>query len=333
MPIDNADYRFALDLAASWRQAVVLTHQRPDGDALASAHGCAWLLRQVGCDATVVLFDPVPPRYLRIFGDQPAEPWDTAAAQRIRKADGLLVADTAARAQVEPARAVLEEAAQRVIVLDHHRTRDLPCRLALVDESAAATACLVARWIEAAELWPLLTPAVATWLLTGIGTDTGWFRFASTQATTFRIAAALVERGARPATIYDAVYQQDSAARLRLLGCALTGMELIAGGRAAILTLTRDDMARCQADPADTEDIVNEPLRIGTVELTALLTEQPDGQIRVSLRSRNAIDVTHVARAWGGGGHAQAAGARLPGPLSHACELVRQALSRALEPA
>jgi phosphoesterase RecJ-like protein len=129
--------------------------------------------------------------------------------------------------------------------------------------------------------------------------------------------------------MHQQLYLQETPARIRLLAAALQTMELFAEGRLCVMRLSSLDFQTVGASPADTEDIVNEPLRIRDVVVSVLFVEQANGLIRVNFRSKpplstgdRDIDVAAIAASFGGGGHARAAGARLPGPLLAACEKV-----------
>ncbi len=108
---------------------------------------------------------------------------------------------------------------------------------------------------------------------------------------------------------------QESVGRLKLLGAMLSSLEMHGDGQVAVCVITREMFARCGAQYWETEDLINEPMRIGGVRVTVLFIEEPDGRVRVSLRSKDTVDVAAVAQGFGGGGHERAAGARTRGPL------------------
>jgi phosphoesterase RecJ-like protein len=205
--------------------------------------------------------------------------------------------------------------APRTLVLDHHATRDpVGTRdgdLRYFDETASAAALIVAEWIAAAGV--AVDAHIADALFTGIATDTGWFRFSNTDERTLRLAADLVAAGANPNRIHETLYQQDPPAKLRLVARVLSNLELHADGRLAVMKLRAADFEATGADDTMTEDLVNEAARLNNTEVTMLLTEEPEGQVRANFRSKREIDVSELARRYGGGGHVRAAGARLRG--------------------
>src|SRR5206468_3386868 len=156
-------------------------------------------------------------------------------------------------------------------------------------------------------------------LFVGIATDTGWFRHSNTDGRALAAAAELAAGGVKPHQLFEALYQHDSAGRVRLLGAAIETLE-VHGGMLAIMALDSHAFSRCGASLSNTEDVVNEPLRIESVMVSILFVEQPDGVVRMNFRSKppylsegptsRDIDVAAIAATFGGGGHRRAAGAR-----------------------
>ena len=304
------------------RRPLLVTHQRPDGDALGAVAAVTLALRTRGLDPRPTLFETFPARYNWLLRDLvPWRRWDQERAALEAECDALVIVDTCASAQLEPIADFLPRA-PRTLVVDHHAKPDpiatRPGDLRLLDESAGAV-CLVLTELMGALGVPL-NPPLANALFIGLATDCGWFRYSNTDARVLRIATELANAGAVPNTIYRAVYEQEAPARLRLTARLLQSLKLLAGDRLAVLTLRQADFAAAGADSTMTEDLVNEPSRLGCVEATILFTEEPDGRVRVNFRSKaaldaskSAFDVAARARSFGGGGHARAAGARPPG--------------------
>ncbi len=304
------------------RRPLLVTHRRPDGDALGALVAAALALRTRGLDPRPTLFEAFPPRYNSLLRDVvPWRRWDQERAALEAECDALVIVDTCAFPQLEPIAEYLPRA-PRTLVIDHHAKPDpiatRPGDLRLLDESAGA-ACLVLTELICALEVPL-DPPLATALFIGLATDSGWFRYSNTDARVLRAATELTGAGAVPSAIYRAIYEQDSPARLRLTARTLQSLRLLAGDRLAVLTLRQADFAAAGADSTMTEDLVNEASRLGCIEATILFTEEPDGRVRVNFRSKSpldvrksALDVAALARSFGGGGHARAAGARPPG--------------------
>lgn len=309
----------AYQAAAAWlaraKRPLLLSHRRPDGDALGSLAAMSLTLRAGGAEPCVALFDPLPARYSLIEPLAEWHAWEAARDSLAPRCDRLIVLDTCSAAQLEPAVEFLKKAPP-TLVIDHHQTRDAgigdrPGDLRVIDAAASSCARLVLRVCQAMPV--RLGERLATALFTGMATDTGWFRFSNADADTLEAAARLVAAGARPAEIYDAIYQQEPAAKLRLIGRMLGSLEMHAGGKLAVLRLRRADFAASGADRGMTEDLINEVGRIGGTEATLLFTEDEAGVTRVNLRSKRVLDVAALAARHGGGGHVRAAGCRLTG--------------------
>jgi phosphoesterase RecJ-like protein len=169
--------------------------------------------------------------------------------------------------------------------------------------------------------WPV-TEKMAEALFVAVATDTGWFQFGNTNSRVYRACAELIDAGAKPAEIYDNLYQNFSQSRFKLMAAMLNTLELHFDGRYAAQHLRREDFEKTGAAFKDTENLIDECRRIGTVEVAALFVELADGRIKCSLRSRGTVDVRTIAQKFGGGGHKMAAGVHLPGPLEEVKRLI-----------
>jgi phosphoesterase RecJ-like protein len=175
---------------------------------------------------------------------------------------------------------------------------------------------LVYRLAKAADA--TVTPEMATCLYTTVLTDTGGFCWGSTRASTFALARELVEAGANPIRIAQDIYFSTPASKLLLLGAALSNLHR--EGRLAWLWVSHKDMVRACAAEEDCEGIVNYALSIIGVEAAVFLRELPERRIRLSLRSKGKVNVAAIAATLGGGGHENAAGCTLDGPLDRALD-------------
>lgn len=313
-------------LAAAGRM-VVTTHIRPDADAIGSAAALRLSATAAGRHCRVVIPDAVPQRYTFLSGDDPpGGPADFAALAA--EADRVVVVDTCTFMQLDPLAEALRPLRGKTVVIDHHATADDVAAVIWRDPSAAAAGVMVAELLEALD-WPIPLPAGEA-LAAAIYTDTGWLRHPNTDARALGVITRLLEIGVRPGALYAKLYQSDRPERLGLLAAALASLELHAGGRVATVALTGADFDRTGAARDETEDFVNEPMRIGSVEASAMLVEQPGGEVRVSLRGKGAVDVAALARTFGGGGHTQAAGCTVAGDIASVRRLVVAACAAAL---
>ena len=238
--------------------------------------------------------------------------------------DGVVIVDTCAFAQLTPLADWLRSTTPPVVAIDHHVTRDIPGESHLIDPSASAAALIVYDWAKAVG-WTLDDKALQA-IFVGITTDTGWFAFRNSDTRTFQAATELVGAGVDGHDLYVRVYQSEQPAKVLMLGEALVTLDLLDNGRVAVMQLTRDAFARHAAGTGDTEGIINEPMRIATVDVSVLLVESDDALVRTSFRSKRDADVSAIAASFGGGGHVNAAGARIKGALPEVREQVIQAV-------
>lgn len=318
--------RFA-EIIAAHQRFVISSHMRPDCDALGSELAMAAILRSLGKSAEIINGDATPPHLafidpnaeIRVLGDD-------ATAADIAAADAYIVLDTSSRAQLGPMAAQFDAFNGARIVIDHHVSDEAMGAETFKDASAEATGHLV---IDAADALAVrLTKEMSAPLFAAIATDTGWFRFPSVTAGTYRAIARLIDAGASPQQLYSQLYENESLARLHLRGRILAAISLEAEGRLAYSMVTQADFAECRAEPSDTEDVINYMLRVPSVEVALLLTEREPGTIRISFRSRGKADVRQLAEQFDGGGHTMAAGATIFGPLFEARDKILDAARR-----
>lgn len=305
---------------------LVTSHARPDGDAIGSVLAMAMILRQIGKAAEIILSDPVPSLYRFLPG--------AAEIRRCIGADSsydtavLLECDSTERTGLVGLRNRSPSKPIQLINIDHHATGQPFADINWIDTSAAAVAEMVYRLARAAAI--RITPDIATCLYTAVLTDTGAFCYEGTDAHTFELAADLVRRGADPIRIARNVYCSNPVTRMKLLGIALTNLRR--EGRLCWLWVTAEDMEQSRATNEDCEGIVNYAISIYGVDLAAFLREMPDGSVRASMRSKDGINVAAIAESFGGGGHENASGCTLAGPLAHAKERLLLELHRAISP-
>jgi phosphoesterase RecJ-like protein len=205
-----------------------------------------------------------------------------------------------------------------LINIDHHASAKPFANVNWIDASAVATAELIFRLAQAAQV--KLTPEISTCLYTALLTDTGSFSYAGTNACTFELAKFLVEHGADPGRIAQSVYFSSPTSKMRLLGAALSRLQR--DGTVTWMAVSRHDMERCGALDEDCEGLVNYALGIAGVEVAVFFREVVNDRVRVSIRSKGAVNVATIAEEFGGGGHECAAGFSVKGPMEDAEERV-----------
>ena len=273
------------DRILSWKRPLLVAHAKPDGDALGSLAAMRALLREHGAVPCAVLFDDIPNRYALFhrFDPMPILGCDVQESD-LSDFDGVVVLDTCAYGQLTPIADWLRASDAPKVAVDHHTTRDELADDYLIDESAAANCLILHEWATA--LGWTITPQAAEAMFVGIAMDTGWFRHSNTDARVFTATADLLQRSVKPHEFHQELFMKETPARIALLGAALGTLELLYEDRLGVMTVSSEVMSRCGATPADTEDIVNEPLRIESVMASVLLVEQGDGLIRCSFRSK-----------------------------------------------
>jgi phosphoesterase RecJ-like protein len=311
-------YQQVIDALSRCRRVLITTHVRPDGDALGSAAAMHLALKRKGIESEVLLLTHLPRKYACIFGDYGVPSTDVErgwpADWRFDRFDALLVLDTGTWSQLPGLQERIASWRAPRVVIDHHLTQENWADVRLIVTEAAAAGEIVAELLEA---WDVeLDRDIATALFLAVASDTGWFAFSNTRPYTLRLAATLIEAGVDTDRMYQHLYQSESAHRVALQTRAMQSLELLAGGRLAVMTLSKADFAQTGASVPDTENLVNIPMQIADVEMSMLVTDPPEGgPVRVSLRSKGEVDVSAFAERFGGGGHARAAGLKIDAPL------------------
>jgi phosphoesterase RecJ-like protein len=324
MPIDWSPF---VELVRSHQRFLITTHVRPDPDGLGSQLALADVLEGMGRQVQMVIASAWPPRYTFLDPERRiarfAPPGDAH-----KDAEVIVVLDTGTWNQLGDFGDWMKTSNVKKIVIDHHITQDDLGGIQLVDTSSEATGRLV---YEAAQaIGQPLSRRAASCLFAAVATDTGWFRHKNTTPATFALAEKLTRAGADPTYLYDAIYEQNTAARVNLLGLVLQRLRVVENGKVAYSEVHKDDYAKTGAIPQDTEDAVGYTRSILGVEVGMLFLEQPAGGIKVSFRSRR-VDVAKIASEFGGGGHHLASGATLPTTLEEAQKRVLDAVRRALQ--
>jgi phosphoesterase RecJ-like protein len=295
-----------LKLIGEGERFLVCSHSGPDGDAVGSMLAMGKLLEAMGKRVDLVSADRVQAVYRALPGAD-----DIRTAIRVHgpyDAAILLECDGVERTGLQGLEKFL------LINIDHHATGLEFAHINWIDHHAACLGEMVYRLFLAAGVE--VTPEVATCIYTTVLTDTGGFIYGGTRASTFGLARDLTLAGADPIRIAQQVYFSTSMAKLLLLGAALRNLHR--EGRIAWLWITHEDMVRSCAVEEDCEGIANYALSIAEVEAAVFMRELPENRIRVSLRSKGRINVAAIAERLDGGGHENASGCTLAGPLSRA---------------
>ncbi|MBN1816847.1 MAG: bifunctional oligoribonuclease/PAP phosphatase NrnA [Sedimentisphaerales bacterium] len=337
--VTETDFQQAIQLIERARHILMTCHTRPDGDAVGSMRAMMDVLTGLGKTVQPLLLSPLAPWYEFLFDERlPVLTDDISLEQlhngRLEACDLVLIIDTNSYVQLPEFDRWLRETHKKVLVVDHHVTGDNLGDVQLIDTAAAAAGEIVLDLIRHAG-WPMTT-SIAEALFVALSTDSGWFKFANADARLYRNAAELIEAGADPAAIYQKLYQNFSPARMQLMVRMLQSMELHGGGRVAIQHILRRDFDQTGATGRDTENLIDECQRIGSVEVAVLFVELGQDQsrghsgFRCSLRSKGHVDVRAIAQRYGGGGHTMASGVNMEGDLDRVKQIILDAISEQL---
>ncbi|SHK08485.1 DHH family phosphoesterase [Rhodothermus profundi] len=289
---------------------VLTTHIRPDGDALGSQLALGRLLQKLGREVYLINSDPPPSNLTWMPGIHQIEVFTGTLAQRERidRADVICVLDTNALDRLGNLASAVEASRARKLLIDHHTAPENWFDLQYVRDTASSTGELVYELVRAMDP-DLIDRELATALYVAIMTDTGSFRFNTVTPAVHRIAADLLARGQLSTeAIHSAIFDTRTPESMRLLGLALRNLQLRYEGKVAYMVLARRMFNETGASTEDTEGFINYLLSIRGVRVALLFTEIEKG-IKVSFRSKGDYHVNAWARAFGGGGHRNAAGA------------------------
>ena len=306
------DLRAASRMIAEAQRILFFMHVQPDGDSIGSTLGMIRALRQMGKEAIMVGVDPIPPMFHFLPGwDEYRVPWQEVKGEW----DLSCFLDCGDLERVGEALPAVR-LGRTTLNVDHHATNTAFAEYNFLDFSAAAVGELAFHILR--EIGAPIDAGTALCLYTSLVTDTGGFRYDSTGPGTHRVAAELIELGARPYDVAQAVFETEPLSRLALLSRALQTLQLDDTGRVAWMVVTRRLLAEAGASDHDVEGVVNYARSVAGVEVGILFKETEDGAVRVNLRSRRTVDVGAVAQSFGGGGHARAAGCTLNMPIEDA---------------
>jgi len=288
----------------------ILSHVRPDGDALGSQLALALSLNQLGKDIRVWNEDGMLEKYSFLARAQLL----TKPPSNAEDVDVVIALDTAIQNRLGTAFQAIRTA-KLWINIDHHPSNPGYGDLVYVDPAAPATGQILFELIKSERL--PFDRAIAEDLYVAISTDTGSFQYPNTTARTFEIAAELVSAGVDVGRINQQVYENYPRRRVELLRELLRTMRFEGGGRVASFSLSLKTAAELGVLPEDNEGLIDHLRAIRGVIVAVFFEELPDGKVRVSMRSKSEkTDVCAICQKFGGGGHTLAAGARVRGSLA-----------------
>ncbi len=296
------------------QRIVITTHLSADGDAIGSQLALYWALQKFGKQCLLWNPSPVPPALQFLPGTDRIQVFSSEVAQQTPSPDLVIFADVSTPTRLAGIYEYVQQLRCPTILIDHHTNRSLEADLIISDPDASSTGELV--WLLLLHLFQYrleqVDRLIAEPLYAALMTDTGGFRFPRTDAIVHRIVAELIDHGADPAYVAEQIYNQMSIAKVRLLGEGLSAMTTYHHGQLCIMALPYQAFQQHQAQPEDTEGFVEYTLMVKGVRVGVLVVELPE-MIKMSFRSKGTIPANKIAGAFGGGGHLNAAGARIKG--------------------
>ncbi|PYK39968.1 MAG: hypothetical protein DME60_08975 [Verrucomicrobia bacterium] len=303
----------------------VMSHVRPDGDALGSQLALSLSLQQLGKDVRVWNEEGMLEKYsflprAELVTKPPSTPEDF---------DCAIALDTAIQNRLGTALGAVRSA-KIWINIDHHPSNPGYGDVIHVDPDAPATAEIIFRLIKSQSL--PFNRDIAENLYAAISTDTGSFQYPKTSAHTFEIAAELIRAGLDVGRLNQQLYENYPRRRLELLRELLRTMRFEHGDRVASVSLSLKTSAGLGVLPEDNEGLIDHLRAVRGVIVAVFFEELADGKVRVSMRSKSeVVDVSAICQKFGGGGHTLAAGARVPGTLAEVEKKVMEKIGNVLE--
>lgn len=295
------------------RQVVIVTHHKPDADALGSSLGLAGYLNKKGHSVTVITPSDYPEFLHWMPGNAGVLALDKGnqklITEKINQAEIIFCLDFSALNRVQDLTTILRDAPGKKVMIDHHLEPEGFADFVKWDVRAASTAQLIFNLICELGDEHLIDANIADCLYAGLMTDTGSFRHSNTRHEEFAVAGELVRLGADPSKVSKLIYDTNTLERLRLMGFVLSEkLKVLPEYRTAYMTLSADELKRLGSQTGDTEGLVNYGLSIKGIKLSVMIHERKDS-VKLSLRSLGEFSVNEMARKhFEGGGHRNASG-------------------------
>lgn len=312
--VENAVMDKVLKKLESFGDWLILIHENPDGDTLGCGLAMFSFGLRVGKKARVLGKSCLPDSYLFLPFSSSYEHKPELTSDDVT-ADTLIICVDTSTVERSVGGLCSYINADNSLNLDHHGDNHMFAGLNVIVSEASATAEIICELLL--HNGGVISKKEAECLYTALVTDNGGFKFKSTTAHSLICAARLLEAGVDPSELEDRINQNMTVSTMRLWGTAFCRVEIFACGEAAIFWLGTDDFKRANADFSAIDGLVNLPLRIIDVKIALLLSDLGDAP-KLSVRTREPYSAREIAAFWGGGGHIQAAGAKLSMPLEEA---------------
>lgn len=276
---------------------LILTHAHPDGDTLGCGFALCRALLKMGKRAKVICADEIQAKYSYLYDDIVFSEFDAKYIVAVDVATQNLLGDLA------------DEFAGKIdLCIDHHGSNDEYAKNLLLNADSAAACEIVLKVIKAMNVE--IDKGIANCLFTGITTDSGCFRYSSTTSNTFRAAAELIDLGADNGKINRIMFETKTKTYAALERLAIEGMQFFENDRICVITVTQDMYKQTGSSELETEALAPLTRQTEGVEIGLSIREKVDGSCKCSIRTYESVDASVLAKAFGGGGHKQAAACR-----------------------
>lgn len=312
-----------IELIRQHQTFVIVSHVRPDGDALGSELALLRILTDMGKDALVYNRDETPDNYSLLPGSDMIV-HELADPGRYEVA---IVLDCSDLERIGDASSLIAEMPQ-IIIIDHHVSNEGLVGTAYIDREASSTGELLYRLFR--QMDAPITPDAANNLYAALMTDTGGFRYRNTRSETLHAAGYLVEKGADPQWLSETIYENTPPEKVCLLAKALETLDFSLEGKFASIVVSLASLQLTGARSEHSEGFVDIPRSIRGVVVSVLYLELRENYYKLSFRSQGKTNVEKVARQFDGGGHVNAAACKMQGTLAEIMHRVEEAVSRIL---
>ncbi len=302
-------------LLSTPKKIAIIPHRSPDGDAMGSTLGMYHFLKKLEHSPTVISPNDFPGNLSWLPASETVVIYEKnkeEASKILMDAEMIFIMDFNALHRTGEMEHILSKLTVPFVMIDHHQKPDR-CALHIYSDTGIGSTCeMLYNFISFLDKKKHIDKTIATCIYTGMVTDTGSFRFASTTSSTHKIAAELIDIGIDNGSVHDSLFDNSSYDSLQLLGQALKNLKIIASGKISYTTLSQIELDSYNYVKGDTEGIVNYGLSVKGVTFTAIFIEHSDENIiKISFRSKGNFDVNQFAREhFEGGGHINAAGGK-----------------------
>lgn len=289
---------------------LVVSHLSPDGDAISSTSAIGLILESLGKRYRLINEGHTPDKYRLLLAHQPIS--DYSSDEPKERYERVISVDCADYARIGNVHRLFAEGVQ-LLNIDHHPTNDHFGAVNLIRTDAAATVEIIYELAEALEVnW---TKPLANCVYAGLLTDTGGFRYSNTTSNVLAVAERMLRQGAEGALLSERLLETMTYAQIQLLREALATMSFTEDRRIAWMCVSTSLIASLGANDEDTEGLVNLPRNVEGVEVGMLFKQRNELTVKVSLRSAGKVDVSQIAKRFGGGGHVRASGCTVTGEI------------------